>query len=491
MAVISGLVLQLSAAAQSPRNLWLDSDNPAGIRQDTSRARVAFAEIYAGLSAGGFRASYDSPLPWNAGARSYALVHLKNMSMEGSFSFDQMQGDGMMGSMFVKPGRYPVDIYEFTPGRKSRQTYAFTGALSSDISEHWRLGLGIDFTSANYAKRKDLRHSNYYLDMKVFPGAVWHRDDLSLGLNLTIGKNSDNPKARQVGSKENYYAFLDKGLMYGSYELWDGSGIHLSDEGVNSFPVREVWGGLGLQLQKRDFYAALDYRYASGRAGEKQQIWFRFPSHGLHADIGDSWRRAGGLHSFRTELSWTTLDNNETVLEKYTEGGVTNYREIASNRILARQDASAEFRYSFEDGRNSVTASAGGFFRSEASTMMYPYLAERMMGIWHVGAAYSRVLGRFSVGASLGWGQGHLKDTMKNTSPETEVEGEPYRLSSWNERSMQHACAPRINAGIQARCRIWRGMYLRTDLNYTRAFHITVLPGADRFTGELAFGYEF
>ena len=89
----------------------------------------------------------------------------------------------------VRPGYYPVDVLEFTPGKKNRQTYSFTGAISADISTHWRIGAGIDFTSANYSKRKDLRHSNYFLDLNFSPGFVWHDGDISVGANSVVNKS--------------------------------------------------------------------------------------------------------------------------------------------------------------------------------------------------------------------------------------------------------------------------------------------------------------
>ena len=181
------------AGAQSPRNLWLDSDNPAGIRQDTAVAKSALAELYSGMEAGGFRQTWEGSLPWTAGARVYSLVHLRRMSMEGSFHFEQMGGSDMCGSMLLDPQWWPLDVLEFTPGRKSRQLYAFTGAFSTDLTGQWRIGGALNFSSANYTKRKDLRYSNYCLDLSVAPGAVWHRGDLSLGLNLIFGKKSETP----------------------------------------------------------------------------------------------------------------------------------------------------------------------------------------------------------------------------------------------------------------------------------------------------------
>ncbi|MGN1219347.1 MAG: DUF6850 family outer membrane beta-barrel protein [Candidatus Cryptobacteroides sp.] len=491
--VISAILVMASMSlhAQNPVNMWLDSPNPAGIRQDTSVARTAYAEVYAGLAAGGFRQTWEAPLSWNAGARTYALVHYKDISLEGSFSFDQMQGDRMCGSMMVRPGYYPVDVLEFTPGKKNMQTYAFSGAISADVATNWRIGAGIDFTSANYSKRKDLRHSNYFLDFSITPGLVWHRGDFSAGFNLLFSKNSDTPVARQIGSKDTYQAFLDKGLLYGQYEIWDGSGIHLSEAGVNGFPVRELIYGEGIQLQSGRFYVAVDYGYGTGRVGEKQQVWFRFPSHLVRLDAGGSISSGKALHTLHAQVNWKRLDNNESVLDKYNEGGVTYYQEIASRPILHYDQADARVLYKYEDGANRAFAELSGGFRSSASFSLFPFINERFTSCGQLNVGYNRILGRFNVGILAGGRIGSVNQTSRQADIDSGVVSEPFHLAEWDEKYVEYQKAPRLNMGINGRCNIWRGMYVRLEAGYVRAFGISVLPGANRIKGEFALGYEF
>ena len=51
--------------------------------------------------------------------------------------------------------------------------------------------------------------------------------------------------------------------MYGAYEAWDGSGIHLSESGVNGFPIKELSNGVAVQLQWKGFYGDAEYTYSS------------------------------------------------------------------------------------------------------------------------------------------------------------------------------------------------------------------------------------
>ena len=69
--------------------------------------------------------------------------------------------------------------------------------------------------------------------------------------------------------------------------------------------------------------------------------------------------------------------------------------------------------------------------------------------------------------------------------------GEPFRLTQWDEKEVEWIRAPRLKAGIDAKCRIWRGMYLKVDAGYVRAFGISALEGPNRFHGEFSIGYNF
>lgn len=154
------------------RNSWNTGKNVTGIRMDSISS--SYAELYGKNNHGDFHHSYEAEKSWNAGAIAKSITHLKGYSLTGSFSFDHTSGKDMSGSMFIQPGFYPVDILEFTPGRKDLQRYAFMGGIASDIAPNWRLGGKIDFAASNYSKRKDLRHTNYRLDLKVAPSVMYH-----------------------------------------------------------------------------------------------------------------------------------------------------------------------------------------------------------------------------------------------------------------------------------------------------------------------------
>ena len=102
--------------------------------------------------------------------------------------------------------------------------------------------------------------------------------------------------------------------------------------------------------------------------------------------------RAGALHSFRATASFRQLVNSETVLERYTEGGLSKYRELSSRPILGRQQGTLRLDYGLEDGRNSITAALGFSGGADYMSQLYPYILERRSASWEAEAAYMRKL---------------------------------------------------------------------------------------------------
>ena len=196
-ACILSLFLPLGALGQPYRavvgeNIWTGSQNGAGWRapdyhldalrphikaEDPEKdriARYAQAELYGTFEDGGFKPPHGGRDVWTAGVRAASLMDLPRTTLFGNVRFEQRNAREVMGSLFLQPDYYPVDVLVFTPGPKTRQTYSVSGGLAREMSENWVFGVRGDFESANYATRKDIRHTNYALDLSVSPGILYH-----------------------------------------------------------------------------------------------------------------------------------------------------------------------------------------------------------------------------------------------------------------------------------------------------------------------------
>ncbi len=470
-------------------NFWNYSQNITGIRQ--YKVSRSFAEVYASYWEGGLRDTWEPEKKWSAGASTSSFQHLKKISFAGSFSFDQTENYGMCGSMFIKPGFYPVDVLEFTPGRKSLQTYSFDGGVSYDVAEHWRIGAKMDFEAANIAKRKDLRHSNKRLEMSVAPGFMYHEGDFAIGASYIFNKTSETIEAEQVGTSESsYWAFLDKGLMYGAYSVWTGSGTHLDDNGVNGFPVNDFSNGIAVQAQYKGFFGEVSYMNTHGKIGEKEYIWFRFPGNRIDALLGYSHEGWEVRQNARMRFGWNGLGLDENVLEKVTENGVNSVIEHGSNRILSREVIS--FAPEYEAFHKYFEFTAWGDFKwmNSLSSQMYPYVYGQRLFTYSAGIEVLTKLLKWELGVRLVAAGGKVNESRKLSDNGSGVNGEPFRLEEWYQKSIDYQTCGKVLSGIVLRRNFRKGMYLEMDTDVTtKGWNKDEAPG--NVGVRLKFGYNF
>lgn len=472
-------------------NAWNKGSNVAGLRMDTSR-HGSFAELSGSYVSGGFKSSSQPITAWTAGASAATLMHYGRYSLIGDFSFEQFRGQGMAGSMFMQAETYPFDLIEFTKGTKTRQKYSFRGGISVDMGDHWFIGADMRFLSGNYAKLKDLRHTNYRLEMTVSPGVAYKGDNFSFGLNYLFHRNTETVKAEQIGTGESsYYAFLDKGLEYGKYEVWTGGGTHLSDEGVNGFPVSEMSHGVGFQLSSGGFFAEMKYARSQGKAGEKQTIWFRFP--GQSADLLAEYKIKGDKlsHSIALRGSWRSRTNYETVLEKVSNNGVTLVNEYGSNAIYTKEDLVISPSYNVSAGKLSIGLQGEYRHNDEIATLMYPYIYTQETTVFSGQLSLGYVLGHFNLGMTGGFSKGRFDPQQRMSSETSGVSTEPYKLESYWAGKMEFITTPQIRLIPSVRYGFSNGMYIAADGRFVRAFNLVIIPSGQRNTFNLRFGYNF
>ena len=467
-------------------NLWDDSGNVTGVRQDS--VSRSYAELSGTYEDGGFRDTWQAARAWSAGVSTASIQHLEKMSLKGSFSFTQTEGYDMCGSMSIRPGFYPVDVMEFTPGRKTLQTYAFDGGIAYDLDAHWRIGAMMDFESANIAKRKDLRHSNWLLDMTVSPGFLYHNGDFAIGANYIFRKTSETVEAKQVGiSETSYYAFLDKGLMYGVHNIWTGSGLHLDEDGVKGFPVKDLSHGAAMQMQYKGLFAEVEYLHTSGTIGEKEFIWYLFPGNSVDVRLGYSHES----HFARLDFGWKAGALYETVLEKVTVGGITTVVGHGQNRIQTESGWKLRPEYEFVSEKVEVLASAHIEEQMETASQMYPYVSAQSLMKYGADVRVKTYLGQFDLAVKAGYAGGMMNEESWLTDDATGVQTSPYRLQDWYDRQMEYATAARMNLGLSLRWNFWKGLYTEAEGTWLHGFNLQYINNPNRYGATLKFGYNF
>lgn len=495
------------------RNPWNDGANAAGVRTDS--VSRSYAEAYFTKQNGGWNDLSGSDDSWNAGARTASIRHFERVSFFGGFSYDYFDGRNMCGSMLSRPGYYPVDILEFTPGRKVRETYAFTGGLAVRLHSRWTAGLRMDFEARNYAKRRDLRHKNTMLDFTVAPGILYEAGRLRAGAAYLFGKNSDRAEAEQIGQKgTSYYAFFDKGLFYGTEELWDGNNIHLKESGIDGFPLKERMHGAAAQLEYGPVFAEATYGRTRGNSGEKDITWHEFEGERFAVRGVATLPCGGRLHIVRAGFEHRSQDNREMLVGKENVDGVTVNRVYGSTPVFGRRSTRASGEYELAAERTDLRL--GGSYEQieRRSTLRYPETRGQKLHFTECFARGRRSVGRFdlTLGLDCRWGGSEetaLRSLLLRVSAEpvcrplgiggtalfraadaADEGGYPQQRTDCYDREREWLTATRMGVDAAVRCHI-RRFYIDLSGRYERGFGIRYAPGVQRGTVTLGVGYDF
>lgn len=478
---------QLRYEQRLRENPWNSGRNAAGLRTDG--ASFSNAELYGEYLGGGFRSPDEAASEWKAGAQARTVTSLEKFSMRGSFGFEDREAYDECGSMFLESGRFPIDVVEFTPGRKTYQTYTMSGAVAVDLSGGWTVGAALDFESRNAAKRKDLRYTDYALDLSFSPAVMYSGEGFAAGLALIYDRNTETVSAEQIGSAAAApTAFFDEGLCIGALQAWTGSGTRLSEAGVSGLPVVQSALGAAAQLQlRRSLYAEAEFSWLRGRVGERQTVWYRYegPRAALRLEA------RSGRHALRASADWQLLSNRKTVLNKTVEGGITLTREYGSNSILQQSSVEAGLEYEYLGRLLELRAELGADFSESLTTPLYPYFYTQKLQRYSLAVEPLVHLGHFDLAARLRGGLGFRDDASKVVEGVSESVSEPYRHSERYAQLCEFATAPRAAGGLSLRWNFLPGLYTEVYGDCVKAFSLNCIAGSLRWDAGLKFGYNF
>lgn len=444
---------------------WRQGRNIAGLSALSSpRAMIAgktaasSAELFGSYISGGFHGGSEAQELWQAGAKVETEVHLPSWLLTGNLSFAHQSGDKMCGSLFTQPGYFPFDVLEFTPGRKTLRTYAAGGGLAWQSDSPWILGGTLRFEGANSNKHNGFRHTANRLDLEVVPSVLFDQYDWRIGASYIFRLTAESLKAGQAGSGD--AVFLDKGMMYGAYQAWDGT-------------AREFSHGFAVQGELGNFlYGDAEWLFSRGTAGEM----FRFPGRTFSARLIYTLHRPAGVHSFR-------LGYDRTRQELDAE---------ASDKIYERLGFSVgpSWRFYRENGME-FGARFSIIYGKDLGTLLPSFLDhdESTAGEFEADAVLP--LGRFQLSAGVLFGRlfGDHRHVI-------EKEGDsPFRLEDWWDREQEVSDATRLGGSLAIRydipLRSVNGLFLKASCACVHAFGIELLPGADRQETLLTLGYDF
>lgn len=470
-------------------NPWNGSTNAAGIRQDS--VSRSYAEIYFTKENGGLADRSASDDSWTAGARTASIRHFGKVSFAGGFAYDYFDGRNMCGSMFIEPGYYPVDLIEFTPGRKIREDFSLDGSVAAVLGKHWTAGLRAAFAASNYAKRKDLRHKNKRLDLEVAPGILWRNGAWAVGASYLFERRSERVEATEIGtSADSYRVFLDKGLAYGVSERWDGGGTHLAEAGIPGFPTREMTHGVGVQGQYGPLHAEVAWRSRSGESGERDSWWYDYDASKVTARVTVSLRSAAYEHFVRLRTEWERLDNRERILRHETIDGIATVLDFGTLPIFGRRSSTGGGEYELRSERFDLRTGLEWERTGRRSTLYFPHVREQEM---YAVAGFARAVvtcGAWETSLGADFRQGGFSEEAFEQDTPLETQGEPVQLTEWYDYANEYFTAPRLGVEAGVRRNV-RRFYVDLAVRWEHGFDLRCIPRADRVRATLSVGYNF
>jgi len=505
------------------RDFWLRSLNPASAVV-SGAGSAAKAEAYGGKQNGDFRDSYESPDSYDYGVRAEAYRIMRDGTrFFGGMDYNYFRGKRMCGSMFTLPGEFPIDIVEFTPGIKIRENYNIYGSFAQPLGEHWTIGGALDYTSSNYAKRKDLRHKNTKMDLDAKAGVGYAKGGWFVGLSGMFRRQTEKLTAEEIGNLGiTYDAFLNKGNWYGAGGLWTDSGIHLQETGLKYYPIAENTLGAALQAQLNLFRTVtvrneLSARRSKGATGERGIVWNDF---GRFAAADRLEMRAvllSTLNTLRGSVEYSELYNREAVSGRETVNGVTQVMVYGYNRIYTERNLSANAEYEIALGPIAPFTQWSAPFakwilrcgvdfvqKSGISSLMYPVYKNRYYTIMspYGSVQHNLAEGRnlYSLSAAYRYAAGTGRRDKSYKAAATDMILGPYAdyLDTYARYDWEYLLAERHTGSVEAKYgrmlggRSRRQLYLKIDYSLvycTERLHY--VGGPTRHLIGAAVGLEF
>lgn len=435
------------------RNPWNDGKGVAGIRQDS--VSVSLVEASTGYTEGNLRSSNDAAKAWTAGLRASSIKHFSKVSLYGALRFEQLWGRQMAGSMFVRPGFYPVDVYEFTAGDKSRQTYGLEGGLSVDVSDRWRLGLGLDLVAARSEKKTGLSHKTDMFDLTLKPGFQYHDGGTAFGLNLILSGNRETVRADKDVKAPANEVFINDGLYYGTRKEW---AVYL--------PVSEFLYGLSAQFSSGGLYAGVQWRHRNGRIGY-ESVPMRMDGNDYGLDASYRLPFEYGVHTFRVSVS--------------------GYGE--KDAVFSHSEFNTALGYDYSGRGWNAGLSLPISDREGTVVPVEAYQGSQSILVSALELHGGFQKGGFSAKASVKFGAGVLSDEMTKIKAWKE-EQKPERLDSYFIKFSEHMTHPKLDFSPTLRYTFSGGFYLEGSVWWQHGFKMVYL-GKDRVNAMFKLGYNF
>lgn len=319
---------------------WLPYGNAAALTRWRSD-NLSWAALKANYGYGGFVNYNESNRDLRIGADVRSVYRLSKRTVGyGRISYDNAGLHNMTGSVFIAPERYPFNIVEDSltnAGKIHQDTYHLTGAIGVDLWQGLSLGGRVDFTAANAAKYKDLRHKNKLMDIDAsfalyWPISTW----LNIGANYRYLRHSESLIFSTYSSNDiTYKSLIEYGGMMGMVEQYSSSTSTGLTSSSTERPLFYDGHGYGVQAELRllpglTWTNTWDMAYLKGYYGKDTPYDIVYMRHHTHRYLYTTrlqYRTSRSLHHLDASIENEKLRNFQNQYRLSTNEHSARYYE--------------------------------------------------------------------------------------------------------------------------------------------------------------------
>ena len=450
---------------------WFTQRNAAALALYNSR-NIAEADLSLSHASGSLTGFSGSPSLTTLQVAIESFYRISPRAVVfGGIGYNNLSGDDMTGSVFLQD-RLPFDIVEDSltnKGHKHCDSYHLTGGFSYSLSPALALGLKADYTAANYAKYKDLRHKNKLMNLDVTVGLMstlnCHLSTINLGLDYTYHRRTESLEFATYGKNDKVYkSLIDYGAMMGIIEQFGNEGY---TDKTNEMPLFEDGhsGGLRVSFSRGAFtiFNALTFSHHTGYYGRKSQYTITYTDHGrdiftehvrLSYDISTS--RYGLDIRYQNEK---VKNRSNTYRGLVNENGATHYEYYDAVESGDKGWRNLDIDYTMHLGvRHELptwTITAGYHWQQrDITAYLYPYYRQQQLRTneWTASIVRNVILrkGVWNISLHGGYqkGTGDVYRDGTFVTP-SDKQPQPATMSAFLYQDYQYLTAPQYHVGAQ------------------------------------------
>lgn len=474
---------------------WLTSTNAAALTR-YQRDNISLAEVRGSMAKGDLVDYSQSANVVQAGAMVESFFRINPRTVVyGRMDYDNFSGKNMLGSVFINPERKPFDLSEDSltnPGNKHRDTYNLVGAVGIDLWRGLAVGAKVDYTAANYAKYKDLRHRNSLMQLNLSLGiAAPIGKKWMLGANYIYARSTESLRFVTYARMEKVYKTLvDYGAFTGEVEQFGNRGY---TDDTQEQPLLDEQNGLALQAESNlgrgfSLFVGAQMMHRSGFYGRNSPYSIvHFKHQGNNYALQLVLNKNSSHSKQQLSLGYTNelLTNHKTTYrENQTATGSSFYEYFDPLKTSNKRWSSMKLAYTawlkcFGDIAHWTISASLQTNSRQISAYLYPYVQQQQLHTNQLSLLVTRniliktgAVLSFTGGISRQWGGGQPYETALLATP-SDKQQPPTLMEAYLYRNHHLLTAPQW--GVHAAAKYAFGLrhlpiplYVRAETTWRR-----------------------